>query len=250
MKQKPKVQEGQIEKTFEYSVFERLPGNRPIDEAHVRNLMQRMRKKYMMSPIQINQNFQVIDGQHRLEAHRRLGLEVPYFVCNNYGLEEVQELNAQQKKWKIADFVKSYIELGNKNYEIYEWFISRYKLPHTITVSMLSGVHRESNRANMRTTFESGYFKVTDLQGAKDIAEKLWQIEPYFSHWNNRGFVSAMLFCFQKKAFDFDKFLQKLEANPLMLKQCATTVMYIKLIEEIYNFRSRDKVSLQYGENK
>lgn len=252
-KAKPKVVERQIEITTEYEVFERMPGNRPVDEGHVADLMKRMRTKDLFTPIQINQNFEVIDGQHRLEARRRLGLPVPFFCVSDYGLEEVQELNAQQKKWSIEDFTNSFIERGNKEYQVYQWFRRQYSLPHTLAVQLLMGDSSDSGRIgghSVKAIFQGGQLKVNNLTAAKDKAEMLLKISPYFTHWNNRGFVAALMFCLRKKAFDFAKFLHRVETNPTMLKPCATTEQYILLVEEIYNYRSPQKVSLRYGEDE
>lgn len=254
-KAKPKVIERQIDITSEYEVFERMPGNRPVDEGHVADLMKRMRTKDLFTPIQINQNFEVIDGQHRLEARKRLGLPVPFFCVNDYGLEEVQELNAQQKKWSIEDFTNSFIERGNKEYQVYQWFRRQYSLPHSLSVQLLmsdsfSGTNDSRIGGNtVKAIFQGGQFKVQNLTVAKEKAEMLLKIQPYFSHWNNRSFAQALMFCVRKKAFAFDKFLHRVETNPTMLKPCATTEQYIVLIEELYNYRSPQKVSLRYGED-
>lgn len=249
---KPTFKEKEIDVTSEYGVFERMPGNRAVDEVHVIKLMEAMRSKDLFVPIIVNTNFEIIDGQHRLEARKRLGLAVPYVVAGNYGLADVQILNARQKKWSIDDFVKSYIELGKKDYEIYQWFRKQYNLPHGVVVALLSktplmssGTHRQP-----KETFNTGNFKVVDLMWAKGVAEDLLKIQPHFDHWNNRGFVAALMFCLSKKAFDFKKFLSKLENNPVQLKPCANTDLYIQHIETLYNYRSQEKVSLRYGEDK
>jgi hypothetical protein len=246
-KQKPQIDESAIEETSEYEVFERLPGNRPIDEAHVLNLMKAMKKKDLRTPIQINQNFEVIDGQHRLEARRRLGIPVPYFATIGYGLEEVQELNAKQKKWTNDDFVKSFIELGKVDYRTYQWFRHQFKLPHEASVMLLSG---ESDRS-LRGKFKNGDFKVNQLDRAKEVARKFVEIEPFFpDYWNHSRFVNAVMVCLKKKNFDFKKFMAKLKANPTILKPQASLDNYLQHIEDVYNYRSVKKVPIRYGEEK
>lgn len=250
---KPKIVEHQIDVTMEYDVFERMPGNRPVDEAHVLDLMRRMQKKDLFVPIQINQNFEVVDGQHRLEARKRLGIAVPFFCTSGYGLQEVQELNAQQKKWSIADFTDSFIERGNANYKIYKWFRSQYSLPHTLTVNLLIDERENvatAGQRSVRDIFQAGQLIVRDLEYAKSKAEMLVKIQPYFAQWNHRGFAQALFFCDSKRHFEFTRFLHRVETNPTMLKPCATTEQYIQLLEDVYNYRSPNKVSLRYGEDK
>jgi hypothetical protein len=246
VKKKPATPEFEIEVTSEYDVFERMPGNRPVDEHWVAYLMRKMAKKDLKVAIQINQNFEVVDGQHRLEARRRLGLPVYYYVINDLDLEDVQEMNASVKKWTLSDHVDSFIELGKKDYEIYKWFKQQYTLPHQTAVQLLMGV---ADSKNTRNIFISGSFKVADLEKAKATATMLSRLQDYFSHWNNRNFLSAMLFALNKKGFDFERFMKKLELNPTSLKPQASIEMYILHIEDIFNYRTANKISLRYGED-
>lgn len=243
----------EIDVTDEYDVFERLPGNRTVDEGHVIRLMNSMKEKDLFVPIIINTNFQVIDGQHRLEARKRLKLPVPYVVSGNYGLEDVQSLNSKQKSWTITDFAKSFVELGKKDYEIYLWFRKQYDLPHGSAMALLTDTPVTiggGGRHNFREIFENGALKVKNLAKAKAQAEDILKLQPHFDHWNSRNFINALMFCWRKKAFAFDKFMERVVANPTMLKACANTEMYVSMIEDLYNFRSKNKVSLRYGEDK
>jgi hypothetical protein len=51
---------------------------------------------------------------------------------------------------------------------------------------------------------------------------------------------------FNNDNFEFTQFIQKLKIQPTALVDCTTTVGYLLLIEDIYNYRSRTKVSLRY----
>ena len=237
-----------IESTKNYDQFKFLPGNRLLDEKHVLRLITSMRQRDFLVPIAVNSEMYVIDGQHRLEARKRLELVVPYYMIGDLGLQEVQSLNAQQKKWSIEDFTNSFIRLGNKDYEIYKWFRDRYRLSHVESVAMLSGDELGVKNRNYSHIFALGGFKVKDLQGAKQRAEMLEQIAPFFDHYNQRSFVQAFLWLLTKKSFDFKTFLQRLEAQPTALRKCSEKDQYIDLIEQIYNYRSPNKVSLRYGD--
>jgi hypothetical protein len=55
-----------------------------------------------------------------------------------------------------------------------------------------------------------------------------------------------MIWLFNKPEFEFTEFLQKLAIQPTALIHCTDAKQYITLIEEIYNYRRREKVSLRY----
>lgn len=242
MAKKIKLEERTVDVTSEYDVFTRMPGNRLVSERHVQKLMEAMRVHDLFTPILVNQDFQVIDGQHRLEARRRLGLPVPYYWNKGLALEDVQKLNSTQKGWGNDDFVRSQIELGNQHYVQYEWFRRKYNLPHVPSVWLLGGDHNVK-----REHFQSGKFKVKDLEGAKAKAEMLTTIAPYFSHWKDAKFIKAFLSCMGRQGFDFKRFLHRLQQNPGMLTPQTTIDRYFVAIEEVYNFRAVNKVPLRYG---
>jgi len=55
-----------------------------------------------------------------------------------------------------------------------------------------------------------------------------------------------MILLFQNKNFDFNEFMHKIRLQPTALVNCADRDQYRALIENIYNYRSRQKVSLKY----
>jgi len=246
IKKEYEINENQIEMTEDYAIFKTLKGNRAVDQSHVNKLMKAMRLNDLFTPIMVNEHFEVIDGQHRLEARKRLGYIVPYFVVKNYGLMEIQAINSQQKRWSSQDYMQSYIALGKKDYEIYEFFRRRYKLPHSVSIALLTG--EDGMGGKLSDIFNSGNLKVRNLETAKAKAATLELVAPFFAGYCDRSFVKAFFKVQEKKVFDLKKFIQKLEIQPNALKKCATTEQYIDLIEEIYNYRNQNKVSLRYSE--
>lgn len=234
-----------IEMTENYEMFSKIPGNRAVDELHVQRLMDAMSKEDLFTPILVNTNMAVVDGQHRLEARKRLQLIVPYLVVGDYGLGQVQALNSRQKAWSISDYTDSYIQLGIKDYAIYRWFIDTYKLPHIVSVSLLAS--SEIDGHGLSEMFKSGGLKVIGLGRAKEVASTLCEMYEHFPSAKERNFIVAFLKCLAKAEFKLSRFQDKLAAHPFLFKKQATMTQYLSMIEEIYNYKSRDKVSLRYS---
>lgn len=234
----------QVEFTTEYEVFSRLNGNRDVDKLHVANLVKAFEEEYIFSPILVNQNFEVLDGQHRLEAHKILGLPVPFYWDEVGDLESVQRLNNTQKAWSIDDYAQSYIERGFKDYEMYKWFKESYGMPHTVCLVLLGG----QDNKGLHARFRQGQFKVKNLELAKQKASILTQLAQYFTHWKDGKFLRAMNTALNKKGFDVQTFMHRVAVNSTMLVPCTSTDQYLQLIEEVYNFRSTNKVPIRYGE--
>ena len=94
--------------TDDYSMFKILEGNRCVNKLHVRRLKESFKDAYLLSPIVVNQHFQIIDGQHRFEAAKEMKLPINFIVCNDYSLKEVQLLNTNMKNWKKEDYLTAY----------------------------------------------------------------------------------------------------------------------------------------------
>ena len=123
--------------TNDYAVFKHIEGNRVINKLHVNRLKQSFQKEYLLSPIIVNQEMQIIDGQHRFEAAKDLGLPIRYFICNDYGLTQVQILNANTSNWKKIDYLNAYCDLGKEQYLLLRKFMQSYPdvaLPRCETV--------------------------------------------------------------------------------------------------------------------
>lgn len=72
----------QIKYTSNYSRFKHLNGNRNIVEPHLRRLIKSIQENGWLenSPVLVNQKYEIIDGQHRFEACKTLGLPIEYMV--------------------------------------------------------------------------------------------------------------------------------------------------------------------------
>ena len=65
-------QDLQIHSTYDLSIFKILDGNRNINLGHVERLVKSIEENgFLKMPIIVNDNFDVIDGQHRLMAAKK-----------------------------------------------------------------------------------------------------------------------------------------------------------------------------------
>jgi hypothetical protein len=237
----------QVHTTTEYSLFKILNGNRDVNELHLRRLKESIKKNHLTTIIMVNEKFEIIDGQHRFLVCQELKLPINYIVSKNYGLNEVQILNANMKNWSTNDYVNGYCDLGYKDYEIYRDFVADYGFQSQTAILLLSGAQGGGQEDySIGAKFKGGLFKVKDLDGARVMADKLKMIEPYYKGYKRRCFAMAMYQMFKNNSFEFTEFLAKLKQQPTTLQDCTSTTQYKALIEEIYNYRRREKVNLRF----
>jgi hypothetical protein len=236
----------QVHTTKDYSLFRTLNGNRDVNQLHLTRLKESIKKNHLTTIIMVNDKFEIIDGQHRYLISQELNLPINYIISKNYGLNEVQILNANMKNWQTMDYVNGYCDLGYKDYIIYRDFVEEYSLNNQVAILILSGEQFGGNDVSITSKFKEGLFKVNNINNSIKIVEKLQMIKPYYDGCMRRSFVIAMLGMFKNQNFEFTEFIAKLKQQPTTLQDCTNTTQYRSLIEEIYNYRRREKVNLRY----
>jgi hypothetical protein len=237
----------QVHTTSDYSLFKTLNGNRDVNHLHLSRLKDSMKKNHLTTIIMVNENFEIIDGQHRFLISQELKLPINYIISKDYGLHEVQILNANMKNWTIIDYVNGFCDLGYKEYIIYRDFVNEYGFTNQVSLALLTGEHHSgTNEVSNSTKFKEGKLKIKDLNYSKKIADKIMMIEPYYKGFMRRSFIYAMITLFKNENFEFTEFLAKLKQQPTTLQDCTSVTQYKVLIEEIYNYRRREKINLRY----
>ena len=250
-----------VYKTNNLSMFKQIDGNRIPNIQHVRRLSDSIRVYGMKcNPILVNERMEVIDGQHRLMAAKEAESFVYYIIVDGYSLNEVHTLNLNQKNWTKKDFMEGYANMGIESYIKLKNFVEKnddysfndcIALCSNISGSSSSDINqkiRQDNykNYNMVEVFQEGTWKGKDFNLAQDWVNKIRMIKSYYVGYNRSAFVGTMIVLFQNKNFDFNEFMHKLRLQPTALVDCANREQYKTLIEDIYNYRSRNKVSLRY----
>ena len=254
-----KKEVNKVYKTSNLNVFNQLKGNRPPNPKHIARLCHSIEQNgILQNPIIVNENMDVIDGQHRLLAAKKSISSIYYIIVEGYGLNEVQLLNLNQKNWTMEDFMNGYADMGVESYVKLRDFMGEYRgfkfrnslalCSNKASTSMydINQKYRRNKVSNMSEVFEEGTWIGGDFRLARENADKLIMIEPYYKGYNRSSFVFTMLNLLNNENFDFFVFLNKLKLQGSKMQDCASISQCRALIEEIYNYRSRVKVSLRY----
>lgn len=234
----------QVQTTKDYAMFTSVNGNRTLNQLHLARLKDSIKRKYLFTTIIVNERFEIIDGQHRFTACKDLGLPINYIVVPGYGLEEVQILNASAKTWSWADYLSGYCKLGYPEYLRFKEFADKYKFTHQVNLDLLSKIDGHSGRAFV--SFKEGTFEIGNYEFAESVARKIKAIKAIYPGAERVSFVVALMNCLRKPRFSFDEFMGKLRLKSTMLVDCTTTTSYMALIEEIYNYKRKEKVNLRF----
>lgn len=150
-----------VRTTTDYGQFKYIESNRPVSKEHVQRLVTSFEKNPSLiatRPILVNENLEIIDGQHRLQACMFLRIPVHYIVAEGTDIAAAQTMNAIQRNWNIMDYARSYALAGNEHYRTFLNYIDEYPIPATTLMYYLLG--KQAKFANRE--FRMGKFKVQD----------------------------------------------------------------------------------------
>ncbi|EGP5243165.1 ParB N-terminal domain-containing protein [Enterococcus faecium] len=138
---------GKILITNDYTRFRKLRGNRELR----RNigLDKSIKKSGILIPIEVNEHFEILDGQNRFELAKKMNKPIPYRILEGVGIEEVIDLNSTTKAWTIMNYVNKYCLDGNLEYIQLKKLTNQYK---KIPVSSLASAGEGNLNLNARTT--------------------------------------------------------------------------------------------------
>jgi hypothetical protein len=236
-----------LKRTLKYSRFKINESNRIINTRHVNDLKKKISIKNLLhsNPITVNSDYEVLDGQHRLEAAKQLGLPIYYIVDDYMDVKDIAVINSTSKGWKLDDYLHHYKTeekaAGNENgqYAQLAEFAEKYNVNLFNAIGLLSNRNSQPN-AELINKFKRGEFKVVDMEHAIRIA-KLRDSFKLFApdFYKSKNFVNSLSKVARNENFDEDVMLKKMGQQSERLMKCATVEGYLNSLVDIYNFRTR-----------
>lgn len=231
-----------IYSTRQYDKFKILDGNRVVSKSHFRHLVASLSDKPELAatrPVLVNAKFEVVDGQHRLEACRALGLPIYYIKAANIDITTARLLNATQRGWSLKDFLDSYVASASPQYVKFAELQEEYPLPTTVLAIYCVGTQNDSITRN----FRNGSFKIMK---DKDLLtyrlESLKTLAPYVPFWNEQRFALAIHALLKTTDFDPNRLVDRLTHGAKIERQ-ASTRDYLREIEKAYNYNMKTEVA-------
>ena len=225
-----------IKKTKDYDKFSFIKGNRAIKKNHLSKLRRSIRKKNLLqyNPIIVNENLEVIDGQHRLESAKALDEPIHYIVAKGLGFEDVVMMNTNVKDWGITDYLDSYCDLGYEEYIKTKKFAKRWGLSISNAIAILS-MKGVVTRAGYKQ-FKEGNFEIHDLEHSKEFAKRLRDVAPYATRntWKDRDFIRALSKAYEE-GVEHDRLVEQIQLHPQPLHRRANVTEYLRQFEDVYN---------------
>ena len=110
---------GEVTSVFyehDYSKFVFLETNRPIKEARIDKLVGLLNQpRGQLNPVIINENWEIIEGQHRVKACERLQIPVMCVMSEGAKIDDCIVMNNSQDGWSFYDYLHSVSQSRSHN---------------------------------------------------------------------------------------------------------------------------------------
>ena len=214
-------------KTKDYWLFNFMENNRPINNGLVKKLMQSINEiGYLESkPILVNENMLVIDGQHRLEACKRLNIMAVYEIANVNADRAMLLLNANQRVWRNQEYIHSFALSGQECYQTVILFDEKYKLGISNSLACCFVVHPRGPEIRAGKNFLINPHR-------HEVANFILNCKDYLPFYKTLNFVRAVKMMYDRTTPEnCNKVLDKIQS----LRQQVTHTDYLVFFENILN---------------
>lgn len=237
-----------IEQTTNYDLFVYHENQQAMSPVRVRRVAESMRNTgfWASKPIGVyrkNGKLVIIDGHHRFEAARSIGLPILFVVEPEANGNLIGLANSLVGTWRNESFAKLYASQGNRDYEDLLYYVSR-GIPLKQASSLLHGESAHSGNSAQRV--KHGTFKVkTDkyINSVLAIIDSVKDVAPEIS---KRAYIDALSQLMFLDEFDEDVLIKRIQAHPTGIVRCADRNQALEALEETYNFRAREKTPLAF----
>lgn len=241
----------EVYKTKDYDKFKFLQRNRNTTKLHIRKLVDSISENNLLEihPIIVNESFEILDGQHRLEACKILNEYIYYKIFHGTreeGLKAIFSLNGSQKTWHAHDYlkfcaddpkIKDLLEF-KKDYPFGIKVLSReFFKPVDYCYQLRSLIKNLQFSDNL---YENLNFLIWYDGILKSIPSEKNNIEKLRS----TTCVKAFKFFYNSPLIDRNKFYEKLLQFWRSLPAGVNLQLFLESLKNIYNYRLRNPISI------
>lgn len=237
------------QKTNDYNLFSLKNNNRPICKKHVDLLAKKIYEKNHTKdcPILVNKNYEIIDGQHRFEACKKLNLPIYFIMTFEEDDDRLMiEMNVVKKTWVINDYINFYASKGIESYVKIDNLSKKENIP---IFEILRCKNWDCGLSFCQLRDGTFHAKINEEEITEKIKfhhEILEFINTYLfipspRNWlTTRKFIKSLYCLYSKEGFDIEILKKGLTKQSNKLSVSATIKEYIFKLTNIYNSATKN----------
>ena len=193
-----------------------------------------------------NNKLKIKRGHHRFAAAKELGLPVWYIVDDDTMSIYEWEFDSRQA-WTLRDFVTSYANAGNENYQKAIDYSVENGISLTIAMTLVGGFQAGNWNNEKQDIARSGKFKAVDNVHACQMSDLIkFMRNEGVDFTAHRQFLAALSMAILVPGFDLQIFKARIKQYPKLMKRRATRYDFLEEIEIVYNYHaSRNRLDIK-----
>lgn len=245
----------EIKSTKDLSIFKKHPSNREIRIDNVRKIKNSLLAKNLLKfkPVLVDNFMRILDGQHRIEAAKQLGLEVWYQIQEDSAPEDIILINANQRRWGLEDYLNFQVAQGNVEYAKIKQWCTKHNASLQEYLRLDPTLNYSKSNGKMSLKFRSGTYKfpndeqLASIEKTKQAVDRVYEaIDSYLL--SDKTFIKLSYFrrslveFLAREDVDLSTFLIKLRNKTEALRPCATCLGYLHMFRDIYNWKNQNPI--------
>lgn len=198
-----------VYKTDDYSIFQLSKFNRNII---LRRELIEQAEEGIISPIIVNENLMVIDGQHRLKASEKVGATVEYIIKEGLNEHDIVRMNTVQKPWSLANHIEAWANQGKDEYIKLLNLLNNYYGNTTVVTQVALDVN---TMKKARPIIESGEFKFVNYEKTVEFLSYLRRFREETNVPYKSKLSQAIYELFKISKFDRERLIHKVIGTDL-----------------------------------
>lgn len=230
-----------VRKTNDYGKFKFVDGNRDIEKTAI--LKKSISENgWYRQPILVNENFQIIEGQHRFVVCKELMLPIEYIVEKGLEAKDCAPLNSGRRNWSV----KNYVHLGavsSDSYQYFEFLIQRFGFSSPVTYVAMG---RSLTGGGISNMIKSGRLTCSadEYNTASNTLEWLSQFKDDVKAHDLRGHKDALylalIFAKNSKQVSTEVLTERVHRNFSRYGRAVADVMdAVEKTDGIYNYKCK-----------
>ncbi len=242
-------QAGVVYRTYDYRKFSFFPENR--EPSHWPKIAASIETKDLTAyvPILVDNEHRIIDGQGRYRACIENKLPIHYIVGDVCDPSDIIRLNVDRKDWSNSDYLRYYVRKGYREYITLDKLLKRSKYVKLGAVIYNIANHKAESMS-VKETFQRGNYWITveEVNIVFDVDDFLFRISGIVEKtiFGSRNFISAISRLRKTDEVDMEQLFEKIKKYSTLLEKQVSHAAYMENLEDVYNYRSRSKISFKY----
>lgn len=237
--------------TTEYDQFKYITGNRDLNKRSYAKLINSMQEEQLIIPIIVNENKEIVDGQHRFYVCKELGKPVYYIEIPGYSIEQVKRANMVSSVWTKEDFLSMHVDNQRPVYLKIKQYLDESNINLSDIINLIATIQGKTNDI-VSKAFESGNLNLSDTDYLKIEAflEALSDFKE-FDFFKTRQFVRAFMKLYFHDHYDHSRMKDRIQKRKRYIVKRNTIDDYLSLLtKDVYSFGAVKKPLYYDAEKK